>query len=38
MPSTRLRGAFADVDLMEDTLGLSVSHGQEQVPLGFIIY
>ena len=29
MPGTRLRGAFADVDLMGDVLGLSVSHGQE---------
>ncbi len=36
MPTTRLRGAFADVDLMGDTLGLSVSHGQEQQPLEFI--
>jgi len=36
LPGTRLRGAFADVDLMGDVLGLSVSHGQEQVPLGFI--
>jgi len=36
MSSTRLRGVFADVDLLGDTLGLSVSHGQEQVPLGFI--
>ncbi len=36
MPSTRLRGAFADVDLMGDLLGLSVSHGQEQPPLGFV--
>jgi len=35
LPGTRLRGAFADVDMMGDTLGLSVSHGQEQVPLGF---
>ncbi len=35
MPTTRLRGAFADVDLMGDVLGLSVSHGQEQPPLGF---
>ncbi len=35
MPTTRLRGAFADVDLMGDLLGLSVSHGQEQPPLGF---
>jgi len=35
MPNTRLRGAFADVDLMGGALGLSVSHGQEQVPLGF---
>ncbi len=36
MPSTRLRGAFADVDLMDDTLGLSISEGQEQQPLAFI--
>jgi|GEM_PF-2223939 len=36
MPGTRLRGAFADVDLMGNNLGLSVSHGQEQLPLGFI--
>ena len=36
MPSTGLRGAFADVDLMGDVLGLSVSHGQEQETLGFI--
>ncbi|MBF0570682.1 MAG: hypothetical protein HQL12_02300 [Candidatus Omnitrophica bacterium] len=36
MPTTRLRGVFADVDLLGDTLGLSVSHGQEQTPLGFI--
>ena len=36
MPGTRLRGVFADVDLMDDTLGLSVSHGQEQLPLGFL--
>jgi len=36
MPGTRLRGAFADVDLMQNLVGLSVSHGQEQVPLGFI--
>jgi hypothetical protein len=35
MPGTRLRGVFADVDLLDDHLGLSVSHGQEQVPLGF---
>jgi hypothetical protein len=35
MPGTRLRGSFADVDLMDNILGLSVSHGQEQVPLGF---
>ena len=34
MPGTRLRGAFADVDLMGDVLGLSVSHGQEQEPSG----
>ena len=36
MPGTRLRGVFADVDLMDDLVGLSVSHGQEQVPLGFL--
>jgi len=36
MPGTRLRGTFADVDLMDNILGLSVSHGQEQEPLGFI--
>ena len=36
LPGTRLRGAFADVDLLGDTLGLSVSHGQEQAPLGFL--
>jgi len=36
MPGTRMRGVFADVDLMEDNLGLSVSHGQVQVPLGFL--
>jgi Pilus formation protein N terminal region len=35
MPGTRLRGVFADVDLMGDNLGLSVSLGQEQPPLGF---
>ena len=29
MPGTQLRGVFADVDLMGDMLGLSVSHGQE---------
>jgi len=36
LPGTRLRGAFADVDLMHDVLGISFSEGQEQVPLGFI--
>ena len=36
MPSTRLRGAFADIDLFDNNLGLSISHGQEQEPLGFI--
>jgi len=35
MPKTSLRGAFADVDVMKDILGLSVSYGQEQRPLGF---
>ncbi len=38
MPGTALRGVFADVDLMGDILGLSVSHGQEQEPQGFIYY
>jgi hypothetical protein len=28
MPNTNIRGVFADVDLLDDTLGLSVSHGQ----------
>lgn len=36
MPGTRLRGEFADVDLMDDMIGLSFSHGQQQEPLGFI--
>jgi hypothetical protein len=38
MPSTRMRGAFADVDLMDEHLRLSVSHGQEQVPVGFLTF
>jgi len=38
MPYTRLRGAFGDIDLFDNTLGISVSHGQEQVsPFGGII-
>jgi hypothetical protein len=36
MPSTRLRGAFADIDFWDNNLGLSVSHGQAQQALGFI--
>jgi len=36
MPTTQLRGVFADVDLMGDLLGLSLSHGQEQLTPGFI--
>jgi len=36
MPGTRLRGVFADVDLLGNMLGVSVSHGQEQEPIGFI--
>ncbi len=39
MPSTRLRGVFADVDLLDNVVGLSVSHGQEQAQFfgpGFI--
>ena len=36
LPTTRLRGVFADVDLFGDVLGVSVSHGQEQTPVGFI--
>jgi len=36
MPGTTLRGAFADVDLMDDKIGLSVSHGQEKSPAGFV--
>ncbi len=35
MPNTSLKGAFADVDLLDDLLGLSFSHGQEQVIQGF---
>ncbi|MDE2027950.1 MAG: hypothetical protein KGK03_06815 [Candidatus Omnitrophica bacterium] len=35
LPGTHLRGVFADVDLMDDMLGLSVSHGQEELPPGF---
>lgn len=36
MPGIGLKGVFADVDLLDDKLGLSVSHGQVQVPQGFI--
>jgi hypothetical protein len=36
MPTTRLRGAFADVELLDSKLGISVSHGLEQQPLGFV--
>ncbi|MDE1920417.1 MAG: hypothetical protein KGJ09_02195 [Candidatus Omnitrophica bacterium] len=35
LPGTHLRGAFADVDLMDNMLGLSVGHGQEELPPGF---
>jgi len=38
MPSTNLRGAFADVDLMDGLLGISFSHGQERIPLTFITF
>ncbi|MBI4308807.1 MAG: pilus assembly protein N-terminal domain-containing protein [Candidatus Omnitrophica bacterium] len=36
MPATRLRGAFADVDLFQDIAGLSLSHGQKRSTFGFI--
>ncbi len=35
MPGTTLRGVFADVYLMGDVLGLSVSEGQERATQGF---
>ena len=35
MPGTSLKGIFADVDLMDDIIGISVSHGKEQATLGF---
>ena len=35
MPSTTLRGVFADVDLFSDVLGVSFSHGSVQEPYGF---
>jgi len=36
MPGTTIRGVFADVNLLDNNLGLSLSHGQEQKPIGFI--
>lgn len=36
-PGTRLRGVFADVDLFQDALGLSVSHGQQQSSFAYFV-
>ncbi len=36
LPTTSLRGVFADVDLMDGLVGLSVSHGQVLQTTGFI--
>lgn len=36
-PGTRLRGAFADVNLFENKLGVSVSHGKQQSAFSYFV-
>lgn len=36
-PGTRLRGVFADVNLFENALGLSFSHGKQQSTFAYLV-